>query len=136
MKRVLRISVFACLLASFVLLCSCAPKSVLAAYKKMVKNEYSVDIEYNKRDASKYEAIVSIFAEKEYTSGNYDIVTAMLFSNTEAAKLAYEQQQNSIKQQKKAAEAIGTKLNVDTVCKRSGKWVVYGTEKAVDAFLK
>ena len=136
MKRILKISCFAILLSTFVLLCSCAPKSILAAYKKMVKKEYEVSIRYNDRDASKYEATVNISASKDYTSGNTDYVSAALYSNTEAAKLALEQAQQKIKEQKKEAEKEGSDAKIDTVCKRSGKWVVYGTEKAVDDFLK
>ena len=130
MKKILRLSIFAILVSSVLLLVSCAPRSAYAAYQKLAKKEYTVDMDFASKTASKYDPTISVSGTKSYTSGNVDRVYAAYYSNGEAAKLAYQMLQDKIEKQKKDSGQSS-----DLVVKRSGKWVVYGTKTGVEDFL-
>ena len=130
MKKVLRLSVFALLIGSILLLASCAPRSALSAYKKLAKEGYEVDFDFANKNASKYDPTIQVTGVKTYTSGNVDRVYAAYYSNNEAAKLAYEMTKDQIEKTNKNATAQS-----DLTVKRQGKWVVYGTKTGVDDFL-
>lgn len=130
MKKVIRLSIFAILVSSVLLLVSCAPRSAYAAYQKLAKKEYTVDMDFANKTASKYDPTITVNGTKSYTSGNVDRVYAAYYSNGEAAKLAYQMLKDKIEKQNKEKDQSS-----DLIVKRSGKWVVYGTKTGVEDFL-
>ena len=64
MKRVLRLSIFAILIGSVLLLASCAPRSALSAYKKLAKEGYEVDLDFANKNASKYNPTIQVTGTK------------------------------------------------------------------------
>lgn len=112
------ISVVAVLMCA-VMLIACVPQSVEKAQKKMEEAGYVV---VSSSDDDKEEGVVGSFiATKTTNIINIDVVTAVWYSSTKEAKEAYE-------------EYKGEEEDEDTVVKRSGKCVYFGTEQAVKDF--
>ena len=130
MKRVIKLSSFVIVLALFLVLTACAPKSALSAYRKLAKKDYEVSMRFGDKTDSKYDPTISVSGVKEYKSGNSDRVYAALYSNVEAAKLAYEIYVDELAKENKDSTKVS-----DMIVKRSGKWVVYGTQQGVKDFL-
>ena len=109
MKKIIcaLLAVLACL--SFV---ACTPTSIEKAKEKMRKEGYNVAA-YSNKEA---EGCVGGFIAEEKGLLNMDMITALLFESSDAAKTFMEQ--------------VGDSLNAI----RDGKWVYWGTEDAIEDF--
>ncbi len=107
------ITLGACAAITCVAFVACAPGSIEDAKTKMEEAGYTVQ-------TSEMAGVSNIYAEKDG-----EVLSAALYASTGDAKSALE-----------LTEAMSGMMPEGYVLKRSGKWVVTGTEAAVDAFLK
>lgn len=115
MKRFLK-SLSLGLVVAFVgvLLCACAPANTEKAEAKMKEAGYAV-VAYEKE--TEEEGIVGgISATKISLTDESGHITALLFDSMKSANAYYEKHENN--------ENIG----------KSGKWVYWGTENAIEVF--
>ncbi len=126
MNKVLKISSFIALILCLFALCSCAPKDLEAAKKKMEKKGYErVYVDTALTQAfSGYNVKGSI----TFSDGDKDLTgIAILFSSKAEAKKYWNDHKDDIN---KAMES-----DDDYLIRRVGKWIVSGDRKAVKAFL-
>ena len=106
-------------------LVACAPANIEKAEKKMEKAGYEVVVT---EDFIPEDAEAAITATKgnlgDVFSGDVEMVTAVLFESASAASDYYKENKDKAEEED------------DTVFKKSGKWVIAGTEDAVKDFLK
>ena len=104
-------------------LVGCAPKDASAAKKKMEKKDYTVvvldgEIAKSALSAIAEGAVANVTASKKTDDGTI-AMTAVLFDSAKNAKAFY----NASKDDEKKTSLV-----------LSGKWVMYGDEKAVKDF--
>lgn len=126
MKKVIRLTSIFVMVLSLVLLCSCAPKDLDAAKKKMEGKGYKVAVETISGAVSALGGSGSVKGTVTFSHEEKEISgIAMLFESASAARDYYKKNESDIKKS----------LDDGQVCKRVGKWLVSGDKKAVNAFL-
>ncbi len=129
MRKTIRFSVITIILMMLLTLISCVPSSVEKAVKKLEKKGYSVDV----RTESIFIEYMDLPGLVEYISAekgeceNMNWLTAYYFGTSQQAKDSFELIQKEMRVEQK--DEIFT-----LKCKRSGRIVYYGTERAVKDF--
>ncbi len=122
MRKALRLTSIAVVLMALLALVSCAPKDLDSAIKKMEKKDY-VCVE-DKVIIPTALKLVKVECEACFNATkDGESVTAILFADNKTASDSYEAVKNY-------AEEHGSK----TEAKKAGKWIYYGTEKAMKDF--
>lgn len=128
MKKVLKLSSILFVVAFLFTLVSCAPKNAEAATAKLEKKDYTVmnqalTIQELKEKFGIDGVKNALFCFKKDKDGSMYSLTAVLFEKKSQAK-------DAASKIKESNEKANLEINITIV----GKWVIYGSEQAIEDF--